>query len=333
MHVEYSIVICAYNPDERLLSRCLNAISLLDQTNLSSEIIIVDNNSQPSLQSLRYIQEFLDVNKSANLILETRQGLSAARAAGVLKARGKYVVFFDDDNEPYSDYLQSLRKLHSIHPSVAAWGPGNVWVEFIDGVEKNFEDYAKHIFQERHETSDRFGREKEWQGYYPYGTGLCVDHSSLVSYLKGLNKGTFTLTGRNGEKLTSGEDTQIVLSCIANGKSVGVSSDLKINHLIPKKRAEYRELKKLIYGMNISYDLSVIQVFPEHLQSLTSDQNGDFKATFKVFLKYGKAIISGNKVRMLKTIRYISLIQSKYIAKKEPIPKPISWMLNKLLMS
>src|SRR5690554_5831755 len=107
--LEYSIVICSYNPDERIMKRCLKAVQSIDFNDINYEIILIDNNSQPSMSTLPYVQDFLNNMTNSRCIIARKQGLTHARIKGTEEASGKYIVFFDDDNEPYSDYLSSLK--------------------------------------------------------------------------------------------------------------------------------------------------------------------------------------------------------------------------------
>jgi glycosyltransferase involved in cell wall biosynthesis len=104
--LDYSIVICTYNPDERLLKRCLNAISNLDRTGLSTEVIIVDNNSRVPVDSLSYVRNYFGKIPSLRILFAVKQGLKYARIEAITAAKGKHLVYFDYDNEPEKNYLQ-----------------------------------------------------------------------------------------------------------------------------------------------------------------------------------------------------------------------------------
>lgn len=81
--LDYSIIICTYNPDERLLKRCLSAITQLDISGLRAEVILVDNNSTEPLSGLSYIKDFLTKKKETKFIEVKEQGLSYARMGGI----------------------------------------------------------------------------------------------------------------------------------------------------------------------------------------------------------------------------------------------------------
>ncbi len=158
--IDYSIVVCTYNPDERIFKRCLNAIYNLDIAGITTELIVVDNNSQVPVETLSYVRNFLGKIPRMKIIMVPGQGVRYARMAAIEKAAGRYIVYFDFDNEPENDYLQELKKLNKQYPEVAALGPGNVTVDFIDPIDKKIENYARIAFQERHEEVNKIFREK-----------------------------------------------------------------------------------------------------------------------------------------------------------------------------
>ena len=106
----FSIIICAHNPNDETFIRLLKAINFFDSLKLEFEVIIVDNNSKPSLSSFDCIGKFVNQQKNAFVINESTPGLTAARMCGIKKAKYEWLVFFDDDNEPCLDYLLILDK-------------------------------------------------------------------------------------------------------------------------------------------------------------------------------------------------------------------------------
>lgn len=333
MDLEYSIVICSYNPEERIMGRCLKAIQDINFQDISYEIILVDNNSQPKLSSLSYVQDFLTNTPNSRCIIETKQGLTNARIKGIEEASGKYIVFFDDDNEPYKDYLINLKKLHTDYPTVVAWGPGNIWVDFIDGfdkgVDKSTQEYIRvRLFQERHEQFTIYGNARSWEGHYPYGTGLSVKRSYLLGYIRKVKQEVYNAVGRKGNMLTGGEDLQMVLFCINESAAVGVSPTLKINHIIPQKRANVDYIKKLMFDISISYHKYVDEVLEEYKDKLIGTSTNSVKFSFKALLKYIRDFLSNNQIKTLNSLNSIGLDCGHYVTINKPIPRIVKRVLK-----
>ncbi|PSL48331.1 glycosyl transferase family 2 [Chitinophaga niastensis] len=318
--LDYSIIICTYNPDERLLKRCLEAVLQLDRSGISAEVILVDNNSTIPVSSLPLVQHYLDRMPFMKTILVTEQGVKYARMAAIEQARGKQSVYFDYDNEPAANYLQELKKLNAQYPQVAAWGPGNIWVDFLDGIPADIAGYAQIAFQERHEKEIAFAAEKEWQTCYPFGTGLCTYTAMLKEYNKYAADGHFTLAGRKGSQQGSGEDTQMVLLCIKEGYAAGVAPALHMKHMIPGSRANFKYLQKLVYGTSICYYTCILEVFPEYQENVQRKVIPPAKFFRKTFKKLLAAKCSTNPVKSLDLINFIGLNTGAYTALNKPVP-------------
>jgi glycosyltransferase involved in cell wall biosynthesis len=94
----FSVVI-PYYKKRQYIERCIEAV--LSQTFQNFEIIVVDDGSQDDIAELIS-------NKYANkitLIQQSNQGVSAARNAGIAKAKNEYIAFLDADDYWSENYL------------------------------------------------------------------------------------------------------------------------------------------------------------------------------------------------------------------------------------
>lgn len=328
--VEYSIVICSYNPDIRLLERCLKAIQSLAGNTENREVILVDNNSSPKLESLPLVQQISKEITNMSVLVEDKQGIYYARRAGIKKAKGEFIVFFDDDNEVHSDYLHFLGILRSQYNMVGAWGPGNVWVDFIDGISSDIELRAADIFQEKHETFVHYACLRRWVNIYPFGTGLCIKKSHATAYVKMVDEGTLSFRGRKKNLLTSGDDTQLVLCCILNGEAAGTSPDLKINHIIPAQRANFSYLKRLVYSTHLGFDASIKEVIPEHEIYFGRPIKSNWRMSFRFFKKFIKILFTSRKEKHLDFVTDCALLQGAYIANGRETPRFLNFVIKYL---
>lgn len=108
---QVSVVIPTYNRPPQL-QRTLEALAA--QTLLATlfEVVVVDDGSQASYAAVAaHAWPFqISFHRQAN------RGEVVARNAGVLRSRGKLLVFLDDDILPDPDYLLSLALEHEDHP-------------------------------------------------------------------------------------------------------------------------------------------------------------------------------------------------------------------------
>jgi len=85
-----------------LLRRCLDGITRLEAATFSFEVVVVDDGGPEPLDALvAAYRDRLDLR----LIRQSRAGPAAARNAGVAVARGRYLVFIDDDCAPAPAWL------------------------------------------------------------------------------------------------------------------------------------------------------------------------------------------------------------------------------------
>ncbi|MBV8253039.1 MAG: glycosyltransferase [Chitinophaga sp.] len=321
--MDYSVIICTYNPDERILQRCLAAITALDTRDLKVEYILVDNNSRIPVASLPAVQATVHQVPLFQVLHVAQQGVKFARIAAIEKSSGHHIVYIDYDNEPAPDYLQQLKLLNGAYPQVGAWGPGQVFVDFIDGVKDDIAAYARYMFQERHDSDILFDDSREWQDCYPFGTGLCTDAALLKEYVALATAGHLTLTGRTADKLTSGEDTQMILHAIRKGFAAGVSPTLRLNHIIPGNRANDRYLRRLTYGTSICYATCLLQVFPEMKQQMLKQLISPSRFIRKTIRQFLSSRWQGSPSARYQLVQFIGLNSGYYQALNKVIPFPV----------
>jgi len=329
--MDYSIIVCTYNQEDRLLERCIDSIQSLQLNDLNVEIIIVDNNSTIPLRKRESIKRRLQSDPRIRVIRVLEQGLIKARLGGIKEAKGNYIVFFDDDNEPDKGYLLSLNILWNTYSEVGAWGPGIVEVDFVDGVESPRLKELASIFQEKRNVFVEYAMIRQWQSCYPLGTGLCIRRELTNDYVKGIEEGRFSLTGRNGSKMTSGDDTQLVMTVIAQGQSAGTSPSLSLRHMIASEKLKPGYLKKLVFGTSSCYHMFHVEVLPEYSQKIKSlVPRPSTKRELRLLKEYYKLKLRPD---LFKTLRFIESLGSSvgvYYGNKIEVPAIYQKLIRKL---
>lgn len=118
---ELSIIVCTYNR-RALLERCLT--SLTTQNNIAKsqfEIIVVNNNSRDDTAAT--VERLALDNLNLRQILETQQGLSYARNRGAFEARGRYLIYLDDDATVAENYLKNILHILKTFKPIILGGP------------------------------------------------------------------------------------------------------------------------------------------------------------------------------------------------------------------
>lgn len=298
---DISMVVCTYNPSEEVFSRVLRAITRLKVPgNTRVECVLVDNNSNPPLGRRAYIGQILDSLPWARIIREERQGLTHARICGISSTSAPIVIFLDDDNEADIDYLLAATQCLEEHPCVYAWGPGEITVEFLGRKIQEFRDEFAPLFQERKFECTQYGCvPRSWERYYPYGTGLIVRREVLAQYVLGVHSGRLSASDRNGAKLTSGGDAQLVWEAIKLGKAAGVCPNLRINHLIAAEKSTGSYIARQIYGTGSSYLPALVESFPEAKAAMANSQISNWSVAKKL-AKLTLSSLPRRRVKMLK---------------------------------
>ena len=304
----FSIIICTYNPDLRLLKRTMNSIVRLVIPDLCQvERIIVDNNSTNNFNDKIEIKNLLSKFK---LIKETQQGLSNARIKGVGNANGDVILFVDDDNELTEDYLIGLKYLFERHQQVVIWGPSIINIDFIDGAEDWVIKYMMPMFQYKQDQQTKFGSEKGWPNYYPVGSGLVIKKYAFELYQKQYKQGKLTITGRKGEDLSSGEDSQIIWTIIKNDMCVGTSNLLSLNHIITKRRTSLEYIVKLNFNIAYSFYKAQYEIFSNKSSlNLSPTYFTKMKLFVKTLVKCKFNIVTSVKVYKVENAWYIGYMK------------------------
>ena len=108
---ELTIVIPAYNEENRIKTTIESSLSFFRDSKLSFQILVVDDGSQDGTASL--VHELSERNSELVLIsYPENEGKGYAVKFGVLNATGQYVLIMDaDGSTPISEYLKLRAKL------------------------------------------------------------------------------------------------------------------------------------------------------------------------------------------------------------------------------
>ncbi len=238
-----SAVICTANPRLDYFERAVESVLAQDLEREGWELLIVDNASTSDVSMLPLVGHY-----GLRVVREERIGLTAAKERAAQEVHGDVVIFVDDDNVLAADYLRRAAELFD-DARVGVVGPH---------IEPEYEVQPPQWFLDpRMESSlviRRLPNEKLYLSsvpetglYFPSGAGSCVRRCVLTEYFDSLTENT-RVEGRQGEKLSGGEDWDMALFAIDQRYLVGVSGQLRLTHLIPGRRLERGYLSRLAVG-------------------------------------------------------------------------------------
>jgi len=240
-----SLVICCHNSADKLPStiRHLNAMQVSD--GIPWELIIVDNASTDgtSESAARLVSAHL--KNITRIVAENRLGLRNARLKGFAESRYEYVCFIDDDNWVCPDWVNIIYEIMSERPEVGACG-GKGFPSFESTPPSWFEHYQQCY---------AVGPQGESNGYvdsrgFLWGAGLTIRRKAWQEIVE--NGFSFTLSGRHGTNLSSGEDSEICLALLCYRWRLWYDDRLTYHHYLPSFRLTSDYLKKLTRGFGAS---------------------------------------------------------------------------------
>lgn len=102
----------------KLLNRCLESIGLLDFPRDAFEVIVIDDGSRPPVDDIvaRHAAAI-----PVRLLQQGGHGPARARNLGLAEARGRYILFTDDDCRLHPGCLRAYQRAFEVDPT-AAWG-------------------------------------------------------------------------------------------------------------------------------------------------------------------------------------------------------------------
>ena len=125
--MKVSIVICAYNEEEKL-PRCID--SVIAQTFSNWELWVINDGSTDSTAKL--VQQYAEQDHRIHLHSQEKQGLSSARKSGIRCAQGEYLIFIDADDYVGEQYIEHFLETLHFYPEAECIQGG-----YLDYLNKN----------------------------------------------------------------------------------------------------------------------------------------------------------------------------------------------------
>lgn len=235
------IIICTYN-NASLLDLVLAKISLQKVSSHHKwAVIVVDNNCTDETD--RIVDKHISRKVIPNLrrIVEKKQGLTYARLCGVKNAIGEWIAFVDDDCLLSENWVEQAIIFTSSHPNCGAFG-GKVVLEWEITPSPIL---AKHEREFAASNRGHMPKRLYRNDFHIPGAGLVVQKAALEKS-GWLDKQL--LKDREGEKLTSGGDSEIVLRILNAGYELWYTPDCMLNHFVPIRRISEEYLVNMVYG-------------------------------------------------------------------------------------
>lgn len=243
-----SVAICSFNGAIRL-PRVLDSVaSQVLLYHIDYDVIFVDNNSTDNSSCV--VEDYwsrLKTNIALKIVHEKRQGLCYAREAAVCNCVADFIVFCDDDNWLDPEYLHHVHLIMESNSLIGALGGASVAAtEAIPPTWFSTEacNYAVGSQAKSNTLVDVTNRGYLW------GAGLALRTKILKRcFSQGVRP---LLTGRSGNVLLAGDDSEICAWSVIAGYKLYFSPMLKFTHFMPETRLTVDNLNKMKMGFRAS---------------------------------------------------------------------------------
>ena len=239
-----SIVVCTYNGSSRI-STCLS--SLVDQKNPPEyEILVVDNASMDGTRD-EVIQQLSSSFPTGlwRVLREEKLGLVHARLTGLKAARFDWVLYCDDDNVIFPDFLFECKEVLFKDTKIGVLGSHGI-PEFLAPKPDWFDRYASSFAVGPQQLNDIDGNRL----IHVYGACSVYRRKPLLNLFE--NGFKPVLSDRTAKELSSGGDVEWCWLMQLMGYKVAYSANLQFYHQLPATRLTWDYYLRLKQGISSS---------------------------------------------------------------------------------
>lgn len=289
-----SVIICTYNRDKYTYN-LLKSIAENTLSKAKYEIVLVNNNSTDAteMECNRFCADYDDV--VFRYFIETNQGLSYARNRGIQEAKGKVVVYVDDDATINKEYLQTYYDFFEKDNKVEAAG-GPIFPVYETVEPKWMSHYTRQLITGKLYMGNVV---KEFtKGAFP-GGGNAAYRKSVFDKV-----GLFNVDlGRKGTSLIGAEEKDLFDKMTVQGIKFFYLPKAILYHIIPASKLTEEHFDRLTYSIGKS----------EKIRTLSISKKKYYSRLFSEVVKWGGSIILW--IRFFFTLEFSKgnkLIQFRY---------------------
>ena len=215
-----TVAICTHNRGALLGNAAKSVIRQIDD---DTQLLIVDNASTD--QTADVAHALAAAHRCVRVVTEPRLGLSHSRNTALAEARGRYVIFLDDDAVAEPNWLAGYRRFLTKPPAADIAAAGSVVTPHYDGAPPRWLAPTENALHGWVSPRVMTGRSLPW------GCNFAC-HRALALSIGGFD----TRLGRHGAKMGAHEETDLFHRFRAAGYSVWWLPDAPIRHDIDSHR-------------------------------------------------------------------------------------------------
>ena len=224
-----TVIICTYNR-AKYIGPLLESLASNTLSKSEYEILLVDNNCTDNTRAV--CEQFASTHPDIifRYVVETEQGLSAAKNCGIREAHGDLIVYVHDDALVDPNYLSDYVDYMATHPDVMALG-GPIEPLYETAEPEWMTPYTKALLTAWMNYGDK---PREYpRGRYP-GGGNAAYRKAVFDKVGLFN----TELGRKGNLLLASEEKDIFDKMHSLGMKVLYIPGPVLHHCIPQAKLE-----------------------------------------------------------------------------------------------
>lgn len=248
INLTFSFAICTYNR-AFIIHKCLQSILLQKDVKVDFEILIIDNNSTDN--TAQVVRPFVEQNTNFRYIVEKKQGLSYARNRAITEAKGKWIVYVDDDGILAPNYINRLEFILSNYDYDGFGGKAEPC--FFYGRPKWLsKSFGLHSLPT---TTD--------PGYINGKDGWLIGCNMVFRKRDLITNGGFNPElGMTKNQVVYGDDDNVQQKLIDAGLKLGFDSQLIVQHIIPPQKLKLSWHFKSAHAHGINWRKQRDQKYP-----------------------------------------------------------------------
>jgi len=237
--MDASILLCTYNRCASLETTLGTLARQRVPAGLAWELLIVDNNSRDGTREVAHAFA-RRAPAEVRYVFEARQGKSHALNRGIAQARGRRLLFTDDDVLVHPDWMAEMLRAFEGRPCIGvggrilpAWGaPPPRWLQ-LDGPQALFSAIVRFDL----------GEEPCVLRTPPFGASLAFQREAFARY------GVFrTDLGPTAGAVSRGEDTEFCRRLLRAGETLVYAPRALVQHPVEPSRLTKRYFRAWYYN-------------------------------------------------------------------------------------
>jgi len=239
-----SVVVCTHNGKERIEATLQSIFQQKTTNELAWEILVIDNASTDGTKDFCVdLKNKYSFNQNFRVISELNPGLNNARKKGLSESSFNWVLFCDDDNHLFDNYVQTGFNIISTNKSIGALG--GMGLPLFESEKPDWFDQYHHSFA----VGAQGNSNGKIQSQNPevYGAG-CFFYKPALQKIFATGFQTI-MSDRKGKSLSSGGDVEWCYLIYLMKYEIWFSDELKFYHQMPAGRLTWEYYIKLKVGI------------------------------------------------------------------------------------